>query len=227
MFIIFDLDDTLIDSVRCLGQVKLRAALKNMIDQGLVLPFSFEQAFAHLIKIDQTSLSGDETFRKFLKEINAPISFVEMGKKVYYEYFEDGMKVDCVPYAIDVVSNLAKNHTLAIVTCGYEQQQHQKMKKAGLLTKYFSEIIVLPILSNKKIHYESLLAKYKYTPKQTIVCGDRFASDLAPAKELGIKTIHFRWGRGRCPLEPNQKPDYSIDSLAQVLPLIEKLQCQA
>jgi len=31
---------------------------------------------------------------------------------------------------------------------------------------------------------------------EVIVCGDRFLSDLLPAKKLGCRTIKMQWGRG-------------------------------
>ena len=82
------------------------------------------------------------------------------------------------------------------MTGGHPPFQREKMEKAGLDTSIFSKIAI-PEDSVKKPFYEGLANEFSIKSSKIWVCGDRVDMDLAPAYELGINTIHMRWGRGK------------------------------
>src|SRR3989338_1300393 len=82
--IIFDLDDTLIDTSGSLGPRKLFDALQVMVDAGLPVK-SLAEGLKRLKAIDENSLSGKETITQFVAEMKAPARFAEIGIKEYYE----------------------------------------------------------------------------------------------------------------------------------------------
>jgi len=106
-------------------------------------------------------------------------------------------------------------HQLALVTVGIYDRQLLKLKKAGIDTALFSKIIVTEE-RNKKTHYQTIIDELAISPSEVVVCGDRIPIDLTPAKELGLKTIHMRWGRGLNSYGNKGDVDYAISRLIEL-----------
>ena len=52
--------------------------------------------------------------------------------------------------------------------------------------------------------------------------GDRLDNDIRPAKELGMQTIRIRKGLAKYmrPACADEKPDFTVDSLTEILGLL-------
>ncbi len=214
MLIIFDLDDTLIDSSGSIIPVKLKAALQAMLKAGLKVS-SPDAAFRTLLSINATSLNGKETLRTFLDSIRADVRFLEIGLKEYYGATETSFSVSPLPEVIKVLTELKENHDLVIVSTGDEKQQQLKLKKANINPALFHKIIVCEGY-NKKNHYKHLMKEFNYQPEEILVCGDKFETDLLPAKELGMRTAHLLWGRASSIPIKGGGPDYNIRGLPEL-----------
>jgi FMN phosphatase YigB (HAD superfamily) len=53
-----------------------------------------------------------------------------------------------------------------------------------------------------------------------MVCGDRISIDLSPAKELGLRTVHIRTGRGFQQMQPASDVDFAIGKLNELKEII-------
>ena len=191
-----------------------------MIEQGLKVS-SEKEALATLTEIDRDSPNGTETLQQFIAREEQNPKFVEIGAKVYYGNSEN-ISVKAVPGAPEILAKFHKHHDLVLVSTGVEEEQYRKMKSAHLNPSWFSSICIVPRYDKKKI-YQQLLSQKKYLPSQSVVCGDKFDIDLAPATELGMKTVHFLNGRGARFLPKTGSADYSIKSLAELIPIIDTL----
>lgn len=219
MLIVFDLDDTLIDTSGAFIPLKLRMSLQAMIDAGLKVS-SFEKALQELQKIDANSQNGKETLTKFLREIHAEPHFLDIGLTEYL-HLPAEFSISAMEGVKEVLAKLVQKHTLVIVSTGIEEAQHTKMKKAGLQKELFHKIIIIPDY-NKKKYYLGLLQELQYDADETLVCGDKFDTDLLPAQELKIKTVQMLWGRAlKAP--SSGKADYTITKLSELLPIVEEL----
>lgn len=218
MLIIFDLDDTLVDTSGSIIPYKLRQALKVMMDHGLVLP-DFGAALAMITSIDARSDSTFHAIQEFLEIHEADQRFLQIA---YHEvYINKTFEYDVLPttYATEVVLELAKKHTLAVVSAGMQEIQMEKMKKAGIDTSIFSRIVICEAF-NKKYYYQQLMEDLKVSPFEVIVCGDRIKRDLLPGKALGFKTVHMKWGRGLHQKGEVGDIDFTIESLEQIKPIV-------
>ncbi len=194
MLIIFDLDDTLIDTSGCITPVQLESALQHMMRAGL--PISDENEALDLLKrLDQTADSARHSLSEFLDIMDGKEQFYSIGEETIYGGFPEDIVILTLDDVPEILNELKDQHQLALVTVGKKDLQLKKMEKAGIDSSIFSKIIVSED-RNKKPHYETIIEELRFTPKETIVCGDRVNIDLTPAKELGCKTIHMRWGRG-------------------------------
>lgn len=218
MLIIFDLDDTLVDTSGSILPYKLQKALQVMIREGLQVP-DFHEALEMIRMIDVRSESTLHALKEFLEIHDADEKFLKVACEEVYgnKYFE----YDVFPTkaAIEVLSELAKKHTLALVSVGIKEIQFEKMKKAGIDTSLFSRIVICRE-SNKKIYYQQLMEDLKLSPLEVIVCGDRIKRDLSPGKALGFKTIHMKWGRGLHQKGEKGEIDFTIASLEFLKPIM-------
>ncbi len=220
MLIIFDLDDTLIDSSGSIIPIKLKAALQAMVQAGLKVS-SVDKSFQVLMDINSNSPNGKETLRTFLESIRADARFLEIGVKEYYGATETSFPVSPLPQAMETLRELHGSHDLVIVSTGDEKQQQRKLKKANIDPALFQAIIVCAGY-NKKNHYRNLMKEFNYNAQDILVCGDKFETDLLPAKELGMRTVNILWGRSSGIPVKGAGPDYSIRSLPELKRIVQE-----
>ncbi|MBS3116998.1 HAD family hydrolase [Candidatus Woesearchaeota archaeon] len=219
MLIIFDLDDTLIDTFGCSQPVKFRLALKKMIQAGLKVT-SFDAAFQQLMEINKTTTNGKETLRRFLNPCHSSENIYALGVNTYYGGKQFNFPVHALEGALDLLTYLRdQHHDLVLITSGVKEEQYGKMKKAKIDPSVFRKIILTGDY-NKKKEYLIIQKDLAYPPHEIIVCGDKFKTDLLPAKELGMKTVHVLWGRGKVDFPSPGEVDYSITKLRELKKII-------
>jgi len=221
--IIFDLDDTLIDTSGCITPVKLEMALARMMEAGLAVDDPVE-ALQLLKRLDTAAESARSTLSEFLEILGAEERFFQIGVKEVYGDLPADISIFPLEQAPEILMELKESHQLALVSIGKSDQQFTKMKKAGIDSTIFSKIVISED-RDKKPHYQTIVETLGYSPQETVVCGDRIAIDLSPAKELGYKTIHMRWGRGlsSIPVPSKSDVDFAISDLKQIREIISLL----
>lgn len=222
MLIIFDLDDTLIDTSGSVVPFRLETALHSMIASGLRLQ-DVASGLTRLKAMDETAHSTREALCEFLEIEDADPKLLEVGCDVVYKSKEFTFPVEATKDAKEALMELAKKYTLAIVSVGVKEIQFEKLKKAGIDTSMFSRIIICqdPF---KKQSYQTLIEDLGVSPYQVVVVGDRIKRDLAPGKALGFKTVHMRWGRGLHQKGDKEDIDFAITTLDQLRPIMAELE---
>ena len=221
MLIIFDLDDTLIDSTGFLIEPKLQEALRAMIRAGLVVE-SFEDAWRMLQEINKNSNSSDMAFKTFsLKMGGIDSRILDVGFKEYDSGLGN-LCVEFVPGVSEVLDFLKDTqHTLAIVTRGNASFQDQKIDYVGIDRSLFSEILIVDNY-DKGDAYKQVWDSHPQE-KLALVIGDKVFGDLLPGARLGMKTVYVAWGRGLAKPPSKGEVDYSIDSMEQLILIIKNL----
>lgn len=217
MLIIFDLDDTLIDTSGAVTPFKMKQCLQKLVEKGFSPP-NFTKAYEELLAYNLSSPKSIDALSKFLMQIGFDLSqsqsiFAELTTPLPSDFV-----VPTTPQAKEILSYFSASHRLALVTGGSPLFQLEKLKKAGLDTSIFSKIDI-PEDSIKKPYYQALARKFSILPEQIWVCGDRIQMDLVPAYELGFKTIHMRWGRGQQSASEDWI-DHSIATLSELKGII-------
>ena len=216
MLIIFDLDDTLIDTTGSITPLKLEQALAKMMEAGLEVGDP-EKALETLKRLDGASESASQTLLEFLEILDADQKYFEIGHQEVYGPLAPDTPVFPLEGALEVLEDLGSQYLLALVSMGKPEQQLLKLKNAGIDSTIFSKIIISED-RDKKPHYKTILEELGFSPLQTVVCGDRVKRDLSPAKELGCKTVHMQWGRGLISGSsgPPVDVDFRIHKLSQM-----------
>jgi len=193
LFIIFDLDDTLIDTSESITPFQLKKALVFAL-QKIGRSDECVAAYKCLMELNQGAPCGNSALKTFLEHYGVSGEIIDGATEILRSIPDPEIPILAMQNAQDVVQALS-SHRLAIVTIGREELQQYKLKKAGFDPSLFSKIIVTAE-RNKKIHYAALLEEYNQAPQKTIVVGDRVMIDLQPAKELGCQTVRLLKGRG-------------------------------
>lgn len=214
------MDDTLVETSKWLTPERLKASFALMIESGLEV-LNKEDAVRELIAINEQALSSTIALSIFCEKYRAKKEILEAGLASLFTLLPEMLTLPPVPGAIDLLKDLYKDYELALVTLGQKDLQLQKLKKAGIQPHYFSKIIVGQG-KNKKSEYEQILKEFKVKPQEIFVCGDRVPVDLTPAKQLGMKTIHFVNGRGLRFKDPKEDIDFSISTLPELKKILTK-----
>ena len=193
--IIFDLDDTLIDTSGSVTPFKLQRAVEILVGKR------DGDALKRLVAINRRAARTQDAIRAFGQEVGATQGLIEDALNQLKEPLPKNFSVSTTPNAKEILSFYSNQATLALVTVGHPPFQKEKAEKAGLELSIFSKIAI-PENSFKRPFYEALAKEYSTNSKNIWVCGDRVSVDLQPAYELGFRTIHMRWGRGE------QEPEY-------------------
>ena len=219
--IIFDLDDTLIDTSGSILPGILRNALQAMQGRGWYLK-NFESAYNELLQLNAAHISSKEAIREFLEINQAPSYCLDVGLQEIYERPVFHRPIQPVEDAIEVLEELSNEHQLILVTKGKENIQREKMKRAGISSQFFTRLYFCEE-GNKKKAYQKVSQQTGISPLKSLVCGDRISLDLSPAKELGYNTVQIKWGRGLGNTGLKKDVDYTILHLKEMKVLLEKI----
>jgi FMN phosphatase YigB (HAD superfamily) len=216
--IIFDLDDTLIDTSGSVTPFKMRECLKRLVEGGLAIQ-DFSRSYKELLEINARSAKSKEAILSFLDSAGGDPALAPLALQQLTAPLPDNFTIPLTPNAYEILSYYKKSHTLCLVTGGHPPFQREKLKKAGLEPSFFSKIAI-PEDSIKGPHLEALSKEFSTPPSEIWVCGDRIEMDLAPAHKLGFHTIHMRWGRGKI-AKTEQWIEHSISDLGELKRIIQ------
>lgn len=119
------------------------------------------------------------------------------------------------PYAIEIMQYLQnKNYELHLITNGFEEVQHNKLKHSGL-DIFFKEVITSEgsnsLKPNKEI-FSFAFEKAGAKPEESIMLGDNIEVDIIGAINAGIDQVFIN--HNNIPI--NIKPTYSVTSLKEL-----------
>ncbi len=217
MLIIFDLDDTLIDTSGCVTPFKMKECVRTLMDEGVNLPV-FSKAYEELVQLNKEALKSKDALLLFARHYGATEQKLTKALLSLTSSLPDDFVVATTPDAKEILKFYQSSHRLALVTGGHPPFQREKLKKAGVDSSVFS-MISIPEDSVKKPSYEMLKERFSLSSSEIWVCGDRIEMDLKPAFELGFHTIHMRWGRGAV-MDPAPWVEHSVTCLRDLKEII-------
>lgn len=119
------------------------------------------------------------------------------------------------PHTIECLDYLTnKGYSLHLITNGFEETQHSKLKHAGLAA-YFIEVITSEgsnSLKPKKEIFEYAFRKTNAQPHQSIMIGDSIEVDIQGAMNAGIDQVFVNHTCINCEIQPT----YMIYSLKEL-----------
>ncbi|MCH3884275.1 YjjG family noncanonical pyrimidine nucleotidase [Tenacibaculum aquimarinum] len=93
---------------------------------------------------------------------------------------------------LDLLDYLKSKYQMHIITNGFDEVQHLKIKKSGL-NSYFDKIITSESVGVKKPNsriFEFAIQQASTNPQESIMIGDSYEADVLGALEFGMMAIH-------------------------------------
>ena len=220
--IVFDLDDTLLDTYTQLIPRATKDACIAMIAAGLKadLDVAIEACQERAASTPRRDLFTS-LVRKFgVKPGHDPLRIATAGNQAFYNRKVEP-DITLFDGARDLLQKLTeKGYVLHLVTQGYRLTQEEKVTILKI-ARYFDSISFIdPSKGERKQSAFAQIQKQSTRPPEThLSIGNRIDTDIAEAKELGWKTCWVRYGEYKhlTPALPAEKPDFTITSLNELV----------
>ena len=195
----FDLDHTLWDFERnsaltfkqLLIDYKIPVRLEDFLKVYVPLNLEYWKAFREQ-KIDKETLRYlriKDTFDQLKISIDDDMVFTLAD--AYIQNLPEHNHL--FPGAIEVLDKLKERYLLHIITNGFREVQHFKMRNAGL-TPYFSTVTASESVGVKKpnpLIFQKALTDANCDPTRSVMIGDSYEADILGALQVGMHAIHF------------------------------------
>ncbi len=223
--VFFDLDDTLVDTTR-LAEMARRNAIENMVRHGL--PVDFDTAYGELLDlISEYGSNFNRHFDYLLRRLELPTNpkWIAAGVIAYHNTKFAYLRT--VKGVRRILLDLQRNgYRLGIITDGDPIKQWEKILRLEL-DAYFDEVLISDYLGVKKPHpkiFQKGLKNIGAKPREAIMVGDRLYSDIYGAKQVGMRTVWFKYGKyADRELEYLDYADFTIDSLDRLPEILRGL----
>lgn len=219
----FDLDHTLWDfeknSEETLYHLYEQFALHTL---GDFTPLSFYKKYSfinerlwdlyHKGKITQQELR-ENRFTKCLTGLGVAAENVPVGlSQAFLELCPT--KAGVFPFTHEVLEYLKAKYQLHIITNGFRDVQHIKLKSSNL-DKYFTEVVTAECANctkpDKRI-YQHALERAGVGAEECLMIGDNIEADVLGAMNAGIDQVYFNPDRKR----PRLRATYEIACLSEL-----------
>ena len=193
--LIFDLDDTLIDTSDLYWRV--REEFIAFIYNSKLDKFLLEEIFESIDTVN-TRIHGYKPIRY---NITMQDTFIRVFNRVPNEVEREKIRLisekilletpRLIEGAIELLEWSKEHFEIGLITRGRSDVQKRKIEHYNL-SKFFGNKILIVEEKNADV-YEQLIAHWDYAPKSTIIIGDSLKSDINPALEIGAEVIYYKY----------------------------------
>lgn len=219
--LVFDLDDTLLDTSRQLLPRASREACSSMIVAGLeaTLDSALKAWDEH-----RSSQSRQEVFtflvhRFGVREGSNQEAVAQRGFHAFYNRRVES-DIHLFSGAREMLIALHSKYGLHLVTSGARSTQEEKIRLLGISQLFDSVGHVDPSRGQcKRDAFAKIMSETGRSPARYLSVGNRIDSDIAEARELGWKACWVRYGE-HVDIEPMSEievPDFTVDKVVDVV----------
>lgn len=225
-FLFIDLDDTILD----FKAQEDAAIVKTLTAAGIAPTEEVCARYSQINKEHWARMERGEIDRQQVLFGRFQVLFAELGVNAdwetaalsYMENLSEGHYF--LPGAEEALENLSRKYRLFITSNGTARVQNRRLDSAGI-RKYFEEIFIsqdIGINKPDKGFFHYCFSRIPgFDPKKAMIVGDSPSSDITGGQNAGIATCWIN-PKHRTYSRPN-KPDYEIESIAQLEELLETL----
>jgi FMN phosphatase YigB (HAD superfamily) len=224
--IIFDLDDTLIDTFSMLIIPLEQKASKEMArtEASSLAPETLEEILLELRKrapidienvlAEQFSIKTDALVKR--QSIIGNLKGIKLDKLVMH------------PEVQLLLHELKEKYQLFLFTEGNEDFQNRKINHLGIRDLFTEIRITSTAEESKEMMIKALMqksAKDNLTSDSLLIIGNRLDKEIRAGNNLGIRTIWLRHGEGSNPSIDSQNgfPDYIVDNFLEIKKVLEDI----
>lgn len=242
--IVFDLDDTLVDTFKCLIEPLEDLAARKMVraglgesDHELVAPKLVQLRMRHPDRMEEAIRQSfpqiTEQVIEAWRSVHANLSLSKIRALNVLQPETEKLEAPLTQYKIsaevqEMLKNLAASYDLYLLTTGSPDYQNQKIDYLDV-REFFRDDRIIILNSGSEKTKEDRLRELKdehgYRADTIVVVGNGLDHEIRAGNKLGMYTIWVAWGEGRSmePADPKDKPKKTIDGLTVLSELSEKL----
>jgi len=212
--LIFDLDDTLLDTSRQLLPQASRDACAAMIVAGLegTLEECVKAWDEHHVNQDRHDVFAHLVNRFGVRTGTDTASVAKRGFHAFYNRKVEST-ITLFPKIREMLVDLHKNYGIHLVTAGNRTTQEEKIRILNICNLFDGIYHIDPSRGeSKRDAFHQIMIKTARPPKRYLSIGNRIDSDIAEAKALGWKTCWVRYGEHSrmMPSTALEEPDFII-----------------
>ena len=128
----------------------------------------------------------------------------------------------------EIISRLAENYRLAIITKGDLFEQEAKISRSGLESQFrYVEIVGQKSPEN----YARILEKFRVPPERFLMVGNSLRSDILPVLELGGHAVYIpsdtTWVHEMAEMPSSEKAGfYELENIGELPALLERIEAR-
>ncbi len=166
---------------------------------------------------DRGLINSDQIRKERFKKILEPFQAYEpkFSEDISHDYLVlCPQKRKLMPYAMEILNYLTRHYRLTIITNGFEDIQHQKLK-SGAVETYFEHVITSQKAGHKKPSreiFEHALLCNGIKRHEALMIGDNLITDVGGARNASIDAVFFNSEN----IKHQEKLDFEITVLNQL-----------
>ena len=225
-FLFLDLDDTILDFKKA-EKLAIRKTIESF---GAEVTDEILHRYHLINKAHWEMLERGELTRDQVLVQRFAVLFSELGIQVdataCARAYEKNLAIGhyFLPGAEEAVDRLSKKYRLFLASNGTASVQKGRMTSANLY-RFFEKVFVSQEIGYNKPSFDYFNACFAqipgFDPKKAIMVGDSLTSDILGGINAGIATCWV--AAADTPAHPTIRPDYRIESIAQLESLLETL----
>jgi len=218
--LVFDLDDTLLDTYRLLVPKASRDACSMMIIAGLKT--SLEDCLAawqeHVQRFPRREVFSYLVGHFGVRTESDPASVEKRGYRAFYNRKVE-TDIALFPGAREMLAELKNRYALHLVTSGSRPTQEEKIRILEI-SDFFKTISHVDPTQNqrKQDAFNEIVKLAPAPPERFLSIGNRIDTDISEARALGWKTAWVKYGEHATMLPKTEleKPDFIIENILEL-----------
>lgn len=219
--LVFDLDDTLLDTYRCLIPPATRESFEAMIrvglDADLATCLKERENFIH--SHSRQSLYQHLIHRFGVRTGADPAQIADAGYDAFHNRSVEP-DIELLPGALEVLRALKPHYSLHLVTAGHCPTQNEKIRILNISHFFASVTCVDPKKNESKQNaFLRIMTQTGTPPERHLSIGNRLDTDIAEAKRVGWRTCWLKYGEyaHMQPLDELELADFEITGLTELI----------
>jgi FMN phosphatase YigB (HAD superfamily) len=219
--VVFDLDDTLVNtSALLIAPLEIEAA-RRMVELAPSLPGPDELAglVLELRKADPSVVERELV--RLLPDLTEEV--LEARRQTFTGLAPNRLSIG--PRVKHLLQDLRGRATLYLLTEGDFDFQNAKIDHLGIRSFFDEVVIVSPGAGAKHGALVSLLERGRHPPASVVVVGNRLDREIRAGNRLGVTTVWVRRGEGSAVLPDGRSglPDHTVDDVVELCQLFDHL----
>lgn len=222
--VIFDLDDTLIDTTHLVLPLAVKRAFQALIQAGAK---ATHQELENERMMLRKQFSHNEIFpllaQKYFANTTISKSIIQLAvQKATQCFYEPELYAPfpLIEGAQDNLDKIYRKKIMYLVTAGIPHAQRKKIQ-ACQIEKYFHECFYVESMKGleKSVALKEIMRRHSFRPSVFLSIGNRLSSEIRESKKLGMQTCYFQFGehQDETPAGPDEIPDYTIHHHKELL----------